>query len=130
MSDFSLLSTDVGLWDTSTKATWGSLDFCPAVTWFQVHTIKQTQMIALSQAGAWEMQKSPTVYGICFDSAKSTQQVWVGLQPNSHVGASPPSSSTHSGGGGLEADIAGWWQPKLAICLHADEWSCGPCASD
>ena len=31
MSDFLLLCTDVGLWDTFTKATWGSLDFSPAV---------------------------------------------------------------------------------------------------
>ena len=53
MSNFSLLCTDVGLWDTSTKATWGSLDFCPVVTWFQMHTITQTQLTILSQAGAW-----------------------------------------------------------------------------
>ena len=52
MSDFLCLSTDVGLWDTSTKATWGLLDFCLMVMQFQVHTIMQTQLTALSQAGA------------------------------------------------------------------------------
>ena len=59
MSDFLLLSTDVGLWDTSTKATWGSLDFCPVVTQFQVHAIMQTQLTALSQTGAWGDVKKP-----------------------------------------------------------------------
>ena len=32
MSDFSLLSADMSLWDPSTKATCGLLDICPAVT--------------------------------------------------------------------------------------------------
>ena len=59
MSNFSLLSTDVGLWNTSTKATWGSLDFCPAVMWFQVYIISQTQLTTLSQAGAWGDTEKP-----------------------------------------------------------------------
>ena len=53
MSDLSLLSTDMSLWDPSTKATWGSLNFCPAVMQFQVHAIMQRQLTALSQVGAW-----------------------------------------------------------------------------
>ena len=59
MSNFLLLSTEVGLWDTSTKATWGSLDFCPVVTWFQVCTIMQTQLTALSQTGALGAAEKP-----------------------------------------------------------------------
>ena len=59
MSNFSLLSTDVGLWDTSTKAISGSLDFCPAVKHFQVHAIMQTQLITLSQAGTWGDAENP-----------------------------------------------------------------------
>ena len=59
MRDFLHLSKDVGLWDTSTKATWGLLDFCPAVMQYQVHAIMQTQLTALSQTGAWGDVKKP-----------------------------------------------------------------------
>ena len=48
MSDFMLLSIEVGLWEASTKAMWGSLDFCPVVMWFQVCVITQAQLTALS----------------------------------------------------------------------------------
>ena len=50
MSDFSLLSTDTSLWDLSTKATWGSLDFCSVVTWFQMCAITQRQLGAQGDA--------------------------------------------------------------------------------
>ena len=62
MSNFSLLPADVGLWDTSTKATWELLDFCLVVTWFQVCAIMQTQLTAHSQAGGCE--KTLTGYAI------------------------------------------------------------------
>ena len=59
MSDFSLLSPDMSLWDPSTKATWGLLDFCPAVTLFHVCKVMQMQLIALSQVGAWGDAEKP-----------------------------------------------------------------------
>ena len=59
MSNFTLLSADVSLWEVSTKATWGSFDFCPAVSWFQVHAITQAQLTALFQAGAWGNVEKP-----------------------------------------------------------------------
>ena len=101
MSDFSLLSTDMSLWDPSTKATWGSLDFCPVVTWFQVcmQSLKGSWPPSPRQ-GLWgDVEKPHAGYGICFNSTKPSHQVWVGLWPNSHVGASSPSPPTHSGGG-------------------------------
>ena len=59
ISNFSLLSSDMSLWDPSTKATWGSLDFYPAVMHFQVCTITQRQLTALSQVGAWGDAEKP-----------------------------------------------------------------------
>ena len=59
MSKFSLLLTDIHLWEVSTKAKWGSLNFCPMVKWFQVWVIMPAQLIALSQAGAWEEAGKP-----------------------------------------------------------------------
>ena len=59
MSKFSLLCTDTTLWDPTTRATYGSRDFWPAITWFQVHAIMQTQLTILSQAGAWEEVEKP-----------------------------------------------------------------------
>ena len=53
MSKFSLLCADSSLWDPTTSATLGSLDFCPDVTQFQVHTITQGQLTTFSQVGAW-----------------------------------------------------------------------------
>ena len=50
---------DVGLCDTSTKATWESLDFCPVVTQIQVHAIMQTQLTLLSHDGAWGDVEKP-----------------------------------------------------------------------
>ena len=91
---------------------------------------------AQSHKGSWlpsprqgpgEMWKAPTGNGICFNSAKPSHQVQVGLQPNSHVGTSSPSPPTHSGRGGLEADVAGQQRSQLAICLCMDEWHHGPC---
>ena len=52
MSNFSCLCADTTLWDPATKAAWGALDFCPTITWFQVHTITYTQLSALFQIGA------------------------------------------------------------------------------
>ena len=59
MSNFSLVCMNVGLWDTSTKATLRSLDFCLVVMQLQVHAIMQTQLTFLSHAGPGEMWKSP-----------------------------------------------------------------------
>ena len=53
------LSTDTSLWDPSTKATWGGLDFCPVVTQFQVCTIMQRQLTTPSQVGAWGDAEKP-----------------------------------------------------------------------
>ena len=59
MSEFSHLCADTMLWDPTTKTAWGSLDFCPMITQFQLCTITQTQLFALSQAGAWGEAKKP-----------------------------------------------------------------------
>ena len=53
MSEFMLLSTDVSIWEASTKAKWGLLDFCPAAMHFQMWAIMPVQLNALSQVGAW-----------------------------------------------------------------------------
>ena len=59
MSEFLLLCTNTMLWDPNTRATFGSLNFCPAVMQFQVHTITQTQLTTPSQAGAWGEVEKP-----------------------------------------------------------------------
>ena len=59
MSEFSLLCTDPTLWDPTTSAMGWSLDFCPEVTQFQVHTITQGQLTALSQVGVWGDTEKP-----------------------------------------------------------------------
>ena len=59
MSEFSLLCADAMLWDPTTRATWGLLDFCPVVMWFQVCTIMQGQLTTLSQVGAWGDVEKP-----------------------------------------------------------------------
>ena len=53
MSMFSCLCAERVLWDPTSIAMWGSLDFCPPIQQLSVHTIKQTQLTTLSQAGAW-----------------------------------------------------------------------------
>ena len=47
-----LLSTHIRLWEASTKAKWGLLDFCLAVMHFQVQAIMLAQLNALSQVVA------------------------------------------------------------------------------
>ena len=59
MSRFLLLFANATLWDPTTRAKWGSLDFCPMIMWFQVCTIMQTQLATLSQAGAWAEVEKP-----------------------------------------------------------------------
>ena len=59
MSEFSLLCTDSALWDLATSAMWGSLDFCPEVMPFWIHTITQGQLTALSQVGSWGDVEKP-----------------------------------------------------------------------
>ena len=59
MSEFSLLCADSALWDPTTSAMWGSLNFCPKVTQFQVCTITQGQLTALSWVGAWGDMEKP-----------------------------------------------------------------------
>ena len=59
MSEFSLLCADATLWDPITRATLGYLDFCFLVKSFQVHTIMQTELTSLSQAGAWREVEKP-----------------------------------------------------------------------
>ena len=81
----------------------------------------------LPGTGLGRCGKALTGYGICFNSAMPRHWVWAGLWPNSHVGTSLPSPPIHSGRGAPEADIAGWGRYQLAICLHMDEWCCGPC---
>ena len=59
MSEFSHLCANATLWDLTTRAAWGSLNFCPTLTWLQVCAVMQTQLTALSQAGAWGEVKKP-----------------------------------------------------------------------
>ena len=59
MSEFSCLCADATMWDPTTRAAWGSLNFCPVLMWFQVHAITWTQLTALSQVGAWGEVKKP-----------------------------------------------------------------------
>ena len=59
MSEFSHLCADATLWNPTTRAAWGSLNFCPTLMQFQVHAIMQTQLTALSQAGAWGEVEKP-----------------------------------------------------------------------
>ena len=59
MSEFVLLSADIGLWEASTKAKWGSLDFCPVIMQFQVWVISLAQLTAHSQMGAWGETEKP-----------------------------------------------------------------------
>ena len=59
MSEFSCLCTDTALWEPTSSATWGSLNFCLLFHWFNVHAIKQTQLTTLSQAGAWGTLEKP-----------------------------------------------------------------------
>ena len=59
MSKSSRLCANATLWDPTTRAAWGSLDFCPALMWFQIWAIMQTQLTALSLAGAWGEVENP-----------------------------------------------------------------------
>ena len=59
MSEFSCLCADTALWDPTSNATWGSLNFCPLIQQFNVHTIKQTQLTTPSQAGALGNTEKP-----------------------------------------------------------------------
>ena len=59
MGEFLLLSTDIHLWQASTKAKSGLLDFCPAVMQFQVWMIMPAQLVTISQAGAWGEAEKP-----------------------------------------------------------------------
>ena len=59
MSEFLFLCDIVDLWDPTTKATWGSLDFCPRIRWFVVPTLTHTQLTNLSKAGAWGDVEKP-----------------------------------------------------------------------
>ena len=69
MSEFSQLCTDTVLWDPTSIATWGSLNFCLLIQWFNVHTIKQTQLTTLLQIGAWgEHGKAQEWHGLPPDS--------------------------------------------------------------
>ena len=69
MSEFSLLCADSALCNPNTSTMWGPLDFCLPIQQFKVQTIKQTQLTALSQAGAWGNTEKA--------------QEWYGLPPNS-----------------------------------------------
>ena len=59
MSMFSHLCADTVLWDPASIATWGSLNFCLPIQQFGLHTIKQTQLTALSQLEAWGNMEQP-----------------------------------------------------------------------
>ena len=108
MSDFMALSTDASLWDPVTKAKWGSPDFCPIFTTFHMWVIKQAQLNALSQVGAWEdVEKPQQVHGIPNSSAKHHHQVLKGLWPHCSVGTSPPNLLWNSRGG-TPADLYYW----------------------
>ena len=60
-----LLSTDISLWEASTKAMWGSLDFCPVITQFKVQAISLAQLTTLSQMEAWGEAEKPQ-HGMAF----------------------------------------------------------------
>ena len=59
MSEFSCPCANATLWDPNTRAAWGSINFCPGLTWFQVCAFMQTQWTALSQAGPWGEVEKP-----------------------------------------------------------------------
>ena len=59
MCELSCLCTDTVLWDPTSSTMWGALNFCPPIQQFNVHTIRQTQLTALSQAPAWENAENP-----------------------------------------------------------------------
>ena len=59
MSEFSPLCNNVNLWDPTTKAIWGSLDFCPRIRQFVVPALTHTQLTKLSQAEAWVDIENP-----------------------------------------------------------------------
>ena len=126
MSNFTLLSTDVGMWDASTKAMWDLLNFCPVVMWFQV--CKHSWLPSPRQS-LGEIRKASMGYDIHVSSAKPCHRVQTDLQPNCQLGPSPPSPPPHSGRSGPQTDFAGWQRHGLAVCLHADEWCHVPHAS-
>ena len=59
MRNFTLLSTDISLWEVSTRAKCGLLDFCPAEMHFQVQVIMLAQLNTLSQVGTWGDMEKP-----------------------------------------------------------------------
>ena len=94
MSKFLLLCANTTLWDPTTRATWGSLNFCRTIIQFQVCTITQTQLTTLSQAGAWGEVEKPWL-GMAFlmiarsnnaggDQVFNLAAVWVHLH-QSHL---------------------------------------------
>ena len=112
MSDFSLLSTDMGLWDMSTKAIWGLLDFGLAIMWFQVHALMQTQLTALSQAGAWGNAEKP-----------QQDMAFILIAPNLAIGCEWVFGLTAMWAHPAKPTFPLSWPMKaqLAICLHTDE---------
>ena len=129
MSEFSLLCADATLWDPTTRATWGSLDFCPMITWFQVCTITQTQLATLSQAGAWgEVEKPWWDMAFLMIVPSTNAGGWPSLWSSHHVGTSPSRPLMHSDGGTPETDAAGGQWPRLAMCICSHECHHVTCA--
>ena len=53
MSDYTHFPGDVGLWECSTQAVWGSHDLCPPLLQFKVREIMLSELYALSPTGTW-----------------------------------------------------------------------------
>ena len=59
MSNYMHFSRDACLWEQSTQVVWGSHDLCPSLSQFQVKEVTQSELSALSQAGAWGDSEKP-----------------------------------------------------------------------
>ena len=69
MSMVLCLCADTVLWDPTSIAMWGSLDFYLPIQQLSVHTIKQTQLTApLPGRGLGEHRKAQEGYGLPLNS--------------------------------------------------------------
>ena len=59
MSGYAHFSRDASLWEQSTQVMWVSHDLCPSLSQFQVREVTQSELLSLSQAGAWGNTEKP-----------------------------------------------------------------------
>ena len=128
MSEFVLLSTVVGLWEVSTKAEWGSLDFHPAVTQSWVQAIIQAQLTALSQSGAWGNAEKPQwdMAFVLIVASLTIGSKWVfGLTA---MWAHPHQACPTLWRRQPRNSCCWWMMARLANHFHMAEWHHVPCA--